>query len=205
MCSRSVQAFNGQRSLPIPEKALTHPNAADDETMQYHPDLSNSPRPSTPFQFALAIGGSRTPSPVNSGRSFRRSSIFSFITNSRPSSGVAVSDHRLSGMSAASSTDQGASCKVRQLFDPILPDELVLRLGERVTVVRSFDDGWCAVGRPGLGKSDEIEIGVVPAWSFVKPLKGHRLERPMRFDSLGTTARLSQPVTRQSLISWSKF
>jgi hypothetical protein len=31
--------------------------------------------------------------------------------------------------------------KVRQLFSPVLPDELVLSLGEKVTLVKAFDDG----------------------------------------------------------------
>lgn len=199
----SLQPAIGQIPLSIPEKAHTRPLAPDHEVVQSGAGAGNSSHPTTPFQLALTIGRQSTLAPTNSGRSFRPSSIFSFT--SRRSSAVDVAEDRLSAISVTSSLDQWASCKVCQIFDPVLPDELVLRLGERVTLVQSFDDGWCVVGRPALAKSDDIEIGAVPAWSFLKPLKGHILERPMRLDSLGATNRLDKPATRESIISWSKF
>jgi len=102
----------------------------------------------------------------------------------------------------------GKGRKVKQLFSPVLPDELVLSLGERVTVVQSFDDGWCVVGRDSLLKSSEVEMGAVPAWCFVKPVKGLKATRPMRTTSLGVTVQIDQgPAfsSRDEVISWSNF
>jgi hypothetical protein len=90
---------------------------------------------------------------------------------------------------------------VRQIFTPVLPDELRLtRLGERLTVVKSFDDGWCIASRakycPPYRSNTEshhtpkpdangVELGAVPAWCFLKAVNGLRSERPIRRSSLG--------------------
>jgi len=79
----------------------------------------------------------------------------------------------------------------------VLPDELVLSLGEKVTVVRSFDDGWCIVGRDSVVTPGEIEMGAVPAWSFVKPVKGLKASRPMRTTSLGVTVEIDDRLRRR--------
>jgi len=109
---------------------------------------------------------------------------------------------------------------VRQLFDPVLPDELLLtKIGEQLTIVQSFDDGWCVVGRDNgsmvnttksLFKSSsqqegDVELGVVPAWCFVKPMNGVRVERPVRSTSLGITVNVDGLGARSDLISWSNF
>lgn len=112
----------------------------------------------------------------------------------------------------------GVSRKVRQIFDPVLPDELLVRIGEPVTLVQSFDDGWCVVGREGGSLAQQtsmfrpadgpaMEMGVVPAWVFVKPIKGLRAERPIRSTSLGITVQLDAPgfSSREECISWSNF
>lgn len=127
---------------------------------------------------------------------------------------------RFSSMSGTSSisSSSGPSRKVRQKFEPVLPDEILPVLGERLTVVQSFDDGWCVVGRENstfvntaksLFKSQEpggnIEIGVVPAWCFLKPVKGLRAERPIRNSSLGVTVNMEGPSSRNEMISWSNF
>ncbi|KAF9019386.1 hypothetical protein BDZ89DRAFT_1073048 [Hymenopellis radicata] len=123
---------------------------------------------------------------------------------------------------SASSIDSSASSsatarKVRQVFNPILPDELTVSPGERLTLVQSFDDGWCVVGRESraaaLGNArslfkaaapqqddDSIELGVIPAWCFIKPAKGLKAERPVRSSSLGPGFS-----SREELISWSNF
>lgn len=120
-----------------------------------------------------------------------------------------------------SSITLGTLRKVRQLFDPVLPDELVTRVGEQLTVVQSFDDGWCVVGRESgsliqsaksLFKTTsvaepDVEMGVVPAWCFLKPVKGLRAERPVRSSSLGITVNINAPSLsdRGNLVSWSNF
>jgi len=133
---------------------------------------------------------------------------------------VSSKSYRFSSMSGVSSisTSSGPTRKVRQKFEPVLPDELLTLLGERLTIVQSFDDGWCVVGRENstfvhnaksLFKSQEpggnIEVGVVPAWCFLKAVKGLRAERPIRCSSLGVTVNMEVPSSRNDMISWSNF
>jgi len=139
-------------------------------------------------------------------------SSFGSLTNSRFSV--------VSGTSSISNTS-GTTRKVRQKFEPVLPDELLPALCEQLTVVQSFDDGWCVVGRENstfvhTAKSlfklssepgQNIELGVVPAWCFLKPVKGLRAERPIRSTSLGITVNMDGPgvSSRNELMSWSNF
>ena len=102
----------------------------------------------------------------------------------------------------------GENCKVRQLFAPVLPDKLVLSLGERVLVIESFDDGWCVIRHDSLIKAGDVEMGAVPSWCFVKPVKGLKASRPMRTTSLGVTVQIKSGPgfsSRDEVISWSSF
>jgi hypothetical protein len=102
----------------------------------------------------------------------------------------------------------GENRKIRQLFAPVLPDELVVSLGERVMVIRSFDDGWCLVGRDSVVKPGDVDMGAVPSWCFVKPVKGLKASRPMRTTSLGVTVQIESGSgfsSRDEVISWSNF
>ncbi|PFH53082.1 hypothetical protein AMATHDRAFT_1508 [Amanita thiersii Skay4041] len=136
-------------------------------------------------------------------------------------------DRLSTASSAASSTTEdaptstGKKRKVRQLFTPVLPDELLLTaFGEQLTVIQSFDDGWCLVGRENsvfantakslfkrASVNGNVEVGVVPAWCFIKSVKGLRAERPLRNSSLGITAPLqeSEATSRDEVLSWSNF
>jgi len=201
-------------TIVLPEKARI-PLGHEANTAQ-HPEPGAFPAPFAPKPFAFALGAA---SPRNStlepDRSSKSRNSFLSLTSSQ---------NRFSVMSSSSSLDptrtSGTSRKIRQLFDPVLPDELLTRLGEHLTVVQSFDDGWCVVGRENaslvhtaksLFKStpeleNSIELGVVPAWCFLKPVKGLRAERPMRVSSLGITVNLDAPgSSRNELISWSNF
>jgi hypothetical protein len=179
-------------SVILPEKALLH---------------SAHPRPFTrtlpPFSGALLPDFNSWELPDT------RNSFLSAKSYSRFSS--------LSGVSTIS-TSSGMTRKVRQKFEPFLPDELLPSLGERLTVLQSFDDGWCVVGRENstfvhtaksLFKTQEpglnIEVGVVPAWCFLKAVKGLRAERPIRSTSLGVTVNMEGPSSRHEMISWSNF
>jgi hypothetical protein len=184
----------------LPQKALI--NSAVSRSALPRP-FTRTPSPSAGVRLADVnhIGPRELPQSRNSFMSTNSYSHFSF-------------------MSATStiSTTSGTTRKVRQRFEPVLPDELLPVLGERLTVVRSFDDGWCVVGRENstfahsaksLFKSqepgDHIEIGVVPAWCFLKQVKGLRAERPIRSSSLGVTVNMDGPSSRNELISWSNF
>jgi len=183
----------------MPSRVLTRPIATKQEIVDYHSNEGNLPRPFAPFSFALQAGN--TP-PVG-----KRGSTASVLTVSRDSF-LSVGSHsnRFSIASTISTSSQSGRRKVQQNFDPVLPDELVVSLGERLTVMQSFDDGWCIVGRPAMMNKDEIELGAVPAWCFLKPVKGLRAERPMRIGSLGVTVQLEAPNPgRDQVMSWSNF
>lgn len=208
-------------AIVLPDKVLARPGLATrEEIVNFHRQSGNFPQAfaAKPFSFALSAGSPRSstlepPLP-------NRTSVFrnSFMSGSS-------SQNRFSVMSTASSSSSftaGTARKVRQLFSPVLPDELLLtKLGEHLTVVQSFDDGWCVVGRENnamfhTAKSlfkqtpvaeNNVELGVVPAWCFLKPVKGLRAERPVRSTSLGVTVQMDGPgsASRGDLISWSNF
>ncbi|OBZ72100.1 hypothetical protein A0H81_07741 [Grifola frondosa] len=73
---------------------------------------------------------------------------------------------------------------------------------------KSFDDGWCIVGRDSMMNPGDAELGAAPAWCFLKPVKGLRAERPMRISSLGVTVNLDVGPGfegRDNVMSWSNF
>jgi hypothetical protein len=126
--------------------------------------------------------------------------------------------------SSSSSSSSFQNRPVRQLFQPVLPDELALsRVGEHLLVLQSFDDGWCLAVRDNSRNSrssfsifnpsrlsSRVEsstesAGFVPAWVFVKPVKGMRVERPIRISSGGGLHADSGADFRNSAISWSNF
>lgn len=196
-------------NVVMPERAVLRPGATREEILEHYSSQGNLPRPFAPFQ------------PRQSADFDHESGLLPF--SSRPASGASwippslslggSRDSRpMSAMSTASSVLSGASGatqkKVRQLFDPVLPDELVVSLGETLMIVQSFDDGWCIVGRDSMFAPGEVELGAVPAWCLVKPVKGLRAERPMRVSSLGVTIDLSAAPSmapRDNVMSWSNF
>ena len=177
-------------SYHIATGTMTRPFSHATSTTLAPPSLPGA-APTRPISTVSWVSGGDT-SPV-------RRSFFGFAN--RPVSSAST-------FSNASTILGGSGRKVRALFAPVLPDELVLSLGERVTVVQSFDDGWCIVGRDSLVKPGEVEMGAVPAWCFIKPVKGLKASRPMRTTSLGVTVQLDAgPAfsSRDELISWSNF
>ena len=211
-------------SVVLPHKNVLPPNATKDEILQYHiasgtmtrpflvasgggstlaPPRPHSPtgttaaRPISTVSFVSAAG--RSPSP-------RRTSFFGFGGGSGGSTSRPMSV--ASTFSTVSSVFGGGGRKVRQLFSPVLPDELVVSLSEKLMVIKTFDDGWCIVGRDSLLKPGEAEMGAVPSWCFVKPVKGLKASRPMRTTSLGVTVEIESGPgfsSRDELISWSNF
>ncbi|KAJ3838320.1 hypothetical protein EV361DRAFT_847254 [Lentinula raphanica] len=206
-------------SVVLPDKTLPRPapSAPPAEIIEYHQQSGNMPRPSMvsqPFSFALNASSESTHRP----RSGDRGSWISFM------SGTGSGRSRFSVLSSASSIDSspttGTIRKIRQVFSPVLPDELLVSLGEKLNVIQSFDDGWCVVGKEGgntLGQSkslfkpsnqdNNVEIGVVPAWCFLKPVVGLKGERPIRSSSLGITVQIEGPAfsSREEIMSWSNF
>lgn len=202
-------------SVILPDKVLARPPRTREEVIEFHRQSGTFPRPfsAKPFSFALSAGSQTDPSSPTQG------SLLSFGSSSNPGSRLSV----YSVMSAYSSVDTtGCRRKVSQMFNPVLPDELLLsHVGEELTLVQSFDDGWCLVGREnsvfasppkslfkGETNNDvDVELGVVPAWCFIKPVKGLRTERPVRSSSLGITVQMTSPAfsSRDAVLSWSNF
>ncbi|KAJ3859032.1 hypothetical protein EV359DRAFT_51436 [Lentinula novae-zelandiae] len=206
------------QSVVLPEKVLAHPppSAPPADIIEYHRQSGNFPRPSLvsqPFSFALNASSEGL-----HPKSDNRGSWISFMS----ASGSGRS--RFSVISSTSSVDSspttGTVRKIRQVFNPILPDELLVILGEKLNVIQSFDDGWCVVGKEGgnilaqtksLFKQAEpdnnVEIGLVPAWCFLKPVVGLKGERPIRSSSLGITIQMEGPAfsSREEIMSWSNF
>ncbi|KAF8501574.1 hypothetical protein F5888DRAFT_1245429 [Russula emetica] len=198
-------------SIILPNQQIIRPDVTNDEIMRYHMASGTMTRPfssaastlapptSPKFPTARPISIVSFQSAAGGNLSPRRTSFFSF--GNRRSS-VA------SSFSNASSMFGVEGRKIRQLFSPVLPDELVLSLGEKVTLVKAFDDGWCIVGRDSFIKPGEVEMGAVPAWCFVKPVKGLKASRPMRTSSLGVTVEIDAGPgfsSREEVISWSNF
>ena len=198
----------------MPERAILRPDASRDEILEHYTAAGKLPRPFAPFapQPRLSVDTDLAPpTPIAdrspSGRPTSTASWFAPVVpfagghDSRRSSAISVS-------SSIGSAGGGAQKKVRQVFDPVLPDELVVSLGESLTVVQQHDDGWCIVGRDSVFNPGEVELGAVPAWAFLKPVKGLRAERPMRVSSLGVTVNLDAPPSldpRDNVMSWSNF
>ncbi|KAI9463250.1 hypothetical protein BJY52DRAFT_73414 [Lactarius psammicola] len=197
-------------SIVMPHRDIVRPDATKDEILRYHMTSGTMTRPfSNAASSTLAPSSPRaatvrpisTVSFLSAGDATPRRSSFLNFGNSRPVSSAST-------YSVASTILGVEGRKVRQLFSPVLPDELVLSLGEKVTVVQSFDDGWCIVGRDSFIKPGEVEMGAVPAWCFIKPVKGLKASRPMRTTSLGVTVQVDAGPgfsSREEIISWSNF
>ncbi|KAI0694591.1 hypothetical protein BC835DRAFT_1274316 [Cytidiella melzeri] len=194
---------NITESPVMPEVTVLSPNASKAEILEHYEVEGKLPRPFAPFM-------GTPPSPLTPDqKKDNRASTASWISWKRSSFLSAVTPG--SGRSSVASFASNASGKdkrtIRQTFNPVLPDELVVSIGERLHVVTSYDDGWCIVGRDSVFKPGEIELGSVPAWCFVKPIKGLRAERPLRTTSLGVSVNLEEPNSpaRDNVMSWSNF
>ncbi|KAI0267723.1 hypothetical protein BC834DRAFT_923465 [Gloeopeniophorella convolvens] len=194
-------------SIVMPNQTIVRPDATKDEIIRFHIASGTMTRP-----FSLARPEGLAP-PKAPGAASRPVSTVSFSSAGPPSrqSFFGIGSRPMSTASSVSVTSTFAGVegrKVRQLFAPVLPDEMVLSLGEKVTVVQSFDDGWCIVGRDSMLKPGDVEMGAVPAWCFIKPVKGLKASRPMRTTSLGVSVQMDGGPgfsSRDELISWSNF
>lgn len=200
--------------IAMPEKAKFRPNDQIGEEALQHSRIVPRPFSQIPFSSALSAG-SNTPDEGVVNHVFRDS----FLS-------IGSGQNRFSVSSNGSISSQGLAIgtkrKVRQLFNPVLPDELLISTpGEQLILMQSFDDGWCLVGRESClfastaqsifrqnqTPDNNLELGVVPAWCFIKPVKGLRVERPVRSSSLGITVQLQAPAfsSRDEVVSWSNF
>ncbi|KAG6831795.1 hypothetical protein H0H92_007472 [Tricholoma furcatifolium] len=198
-------------SVTFPDRVLPHPPRfhTSDEVIAHHRRSGTYPKP---FSFALSVS---TPDQARRSANPRESWFSSRSSQNRFSV-------YSSNSSVYSAPTVGSVRKVRQVYDPVLPDEILIRVGDSLTLVQSFDDGWCLVGRENasfvahakylfrpntvVGNGD-IELGVVPAWCFIRPAPGLTATRPIRNTSLGLTVKMntSDGDMREDVISWSNF
>ena len=127
----------------MPECAILLPDASRDEILEHYTAADKLPRPFASFtpQPRLAIDTDLAPptpiadrSPSSTASWFAPVVPFAGGHDLRHSSAISIS-------SSIDSTGGGAQKKVRQVFDPVLPDELVVSLGESLTVVQQHHDG----------------------------------------------------------------
>ncbi|CDO74905.1 hypothetical protein BN946_scf184988.g12 [Trametes cinnabarina] len=194
-------------SVVMPERAVLRPDASRDEIIEHYAAEGKLPRPFAPFAPKRSMDTEDAVAEAMKRDSGRPSSTSSWLS---PGLLAGSRNSRLSVMSTSSSlgSNNTTQKKVRQIFDPVLPDELVVVLGESLTIVQNHDDGWCIVGRDSMLKPGDVELGAVPAWCFLKPVKGLRAERPMRVSSLGVTINLDAAPSfepRDNVMSWSNF
>lgn len=121
--------------------------------------------------------------------------------------------------------------KALQQFEPLLPDEIPVSVGDTLSLLQQFDDGWCvcavevdgeseggvSVGGRAATPNKEVRMGCVPLWVFERKSKvpGEHM-RSMRSTSLAVTVELTPaeagmdlpgraPWQREPIISWSNF
>ncbi|KAI9000631.1 hypothetical protein BD414DRAFT_532483 [Trametes punicea] len=189
----------------MPERAVLRPGASRDEIIEHYAAEGKLPRPFAPYSPKRSMDTEDAVAEAMNRDSARPSSTGSWLS---PGLLAGSRSSHMSVMSTSSSLSGTTQRKVRQIFDPVLPDELVVVLGESLTVVQNYDDGWCIVGRDSMLKPGEVELGAVPAWCFMKPVKGLRAERPMRVSSLGVTVNVDAAPSseyRDNVMSWSNF
>ncbi|KAF8324924.1 uncharacterized protein EI90DRAFT_3074476 [Cantharellus anzutake] len=109
-------------------------------------------------------------------------------------------------------------------FQHLLPDELDVKVGDQLSLLQTFDDGWCiCVAEEPAGSASnsigDIRMGCVPLWVFERMPKGKEGASPMRTmrstslaitvevspPSPGTLAGPAAPWDRTNTISWSNF
>ena len=122
--------------IVIPEKAILRPDASRDEIIEHYAAEGKMPRPFAPF---MTGEGGLQPPPSPGELSDKRSSTASWISFSMPhmprNSFLSAHSNRTSVSSISASVDEGNKRRVRQVFTPVLPDELVISLGERLNGV----------------------------------------------------------------------
>ncbi|KAH9994757.1 hypothetical protein BJV77DRAFT_992936 [Russula vinacea] len=191
---RSIFSDQLTASIVLPHQNIIRPDVTKDDIMRYHMASGTMTRPfssaaNTLVPPASPMGAAMRPisivsfqSAAGGGTSPRRTSFFGF--GNRPSSVASSVTSNVSSMFGVEGR------KIRQLFSP------------------AFDDGWCIVGRDSQLKAGDVEMGAVPAWCFVKPVKGLKASRPMRTSSLGVTVQIDAGPgfsSREECISWSNF
>jgi len=89
-------------------------------------------------------------------------------------------------------------------FQGLLPDELDVRVGDKLSLLQIFDDGWCvcvAENRPGsTSNNQDMMMGCVPLRVFERAPKGQKDTPHMR--EVRTTSLAVTVENKPRLVSW---
>ena len=124
-------------SIVLPEKAIIRSTGADSkkEIIDHYTAEGKLPRPFAPFMGNVEKLSAPSPQDKASNRQSTASWISlprnSFLMPSRRSSMASIA-------SSVGSSTVGDKRKIRQVFNPVLPDELVISLGEQLTGMFHF-------------------------------------------------------------------
>ncbi|KAG5717289.1 hypothetical protein E4T56_gene10299 [Termitomyces sp. T112] len=117
-------------SIALPDKVLQRPckHYTSNDVNEYH---RQSRMFHKPFSFVLSANPSQDQAHLSA--------------NIHESILISAGRSRFSAFSINSSVDSnpttGTAYQVKRAFDPVLPDELLIRVGESLTLVQSLDDG----------------------------------------------------------------
>lgn len=119
-------------SVVLPEKAVIRANGSKKDIIDHYAAEGKLPRPFAPFMGSadkLSVpSADDKPSKRQSTASWISIPRHSFLAPSRRSSIASLAESIGSGHGAGSDKR-----KIRQVFNPVLPDELVISLGESLT------------------------------------------------------------------------
>jgi hypothetical protein len=234
-------------TVPSPLSASFSPQQTSDiPTTMTEEDKPSGPmqRYPTPTSLSSFVFPDRSPSrniasrpgtgnsTISQSRTFGipdRSSFLRFAE--KRSSMVSVASSR-SALVFAKNALSAMHKKALQAFEPLLPDEIPVNLGDTLSLLQTFDDGWCVCAvevdcevesghnfaPPRGSQRKEVKMGCVPLWVFERKSKspGDHI-RTMRSTSLTVTVELTPagrgteaagrlaPWQREPIISWSNF
>ncbi|KAF9506715.1 hypothetical protein BS47DRAFT_1385454 [Hydnum rufescens UP504] len=153
---------------------------------------------------------------------------FGFPRSPRPHSPAMSITSTRSALIFAQNAHSAMNKRALQAFTPLLPDELPVCVDDTLSLLQTFDDGWCVcvLEEPHNGHTQafdpgrEIRMGCVPLWVFERGSKrGAQPLRKMRSTSLAITVELTPQAPsaggldapnrpaweREPVISWSNF
>ena len=99
-----------------------------------------SPQPMQPAVFAAPQSKA-----VTAGMFTQAAAAKSTVDLSHPAPAAVAAPLKPAAAPSAAATDGQTIYVVKRTFEPSLPDELVLFVGDKVLILQSFDDGWCVL------------------------------------------------------------
>jgi hypothetical protein len=145
----SAHRILGLYNIPLPSS----PHESEPAEIPPPTPMHRSPRraASTPMRESFDLPPVPSPSP--------RSASFQYVADNTPGPAATVRASLASLSGSGSSKSLPRLMVVSTSFESTRPDELGLRTGETLRLIREFDDEWCLVQRVGRPNAEK---GVVP-------------------------------------------